>query len=235
MNSVLDLLTKYNQECRHSDEINVSEYVQKSRDKQPKKTPGGGPSIVYEIIRLCDPIFDTIPSNERNHYFVSLITKICTDIDEKTCEFYGNYGFDSRVLKKSLIQSAFQEHTKNRLSSVLYLNEYYQKNFIIQAGNVYYKLCPKNYPQEIFKFERGVFTHTDTDLSKLSVGKSGDIPLKPDVRPQVYKMPLDPITKYTVEKLRELCLNSGIDLYVSGKKKLKKQLYEDLNLKLLLS
>lgn len=242
MDPVLELLSKYNQECRHSETIQVSQYLQKpksaelAKDTHPKHHASvrkGSRSAIYEIFRHHDPLLETIPNNERSHYFTGVITKLCTDIDEKTEECYDAFKFNPRAFKKSLIQSSLQEHAKNRLSSLLYLNEYFKRHFVIVVNDLYFETCPKPYPKEVLVYERGFYALKEHDLASCSQGHWDHIPLAHDVKPLIYQMPLGPIGKYKADELKQLCLENGISLKVGSKNKVKKQLYDELNLKLL--
>ena len=78
-------------------------------------------------------------------YLTQLITKICSDIDEKSTDAYDAFKFNPRVLRKSLIQSSLQSYEKNHLSALFYLNEYYQRHFIIVVGDLYFETCLKSF------------------------------------------------------------------------------------------
>lgn len=234
MNSVLDLVSAYNQECRHSDSIRVSEYLQTSKKTHAANNQSNGShSVVYEILRNLDPILETLPHNEKKHYFTGLITKMCSDIDEKTETCYDSYKFNPRVFKKSLIQSSLQEHQKNRLSSLLYLNEYFKCHFVIVINDIYFESCPKSYPIETLIYEKGLYSFREHDLQQCQKGNWEHIPLLHDVEPCIYQMPLEPIGKYKIEDLKQMCLKNNINLKEGTKNKLKKTLYEELNLHLL--
>lgn len=241
MDSVLELLAKYNQECRHTDDIRTSEYLQKpkqtgipAKPTQPiAQQSRGHHSVVHEILWNHDPLLKTLPPNEQHHYLIGLITKICTDIDEKTHECYDIFKFNSRFFKKSQIQLSLQEHTKNHLSSLLYLNEYFKCHFVIVINDLFFETCPKSYPKDVLVYKNGTYTLTQKDLSTCNQGHWDHIPLIHDVKPNIYQLPLEPIGKYKADELKKLCLENNITLKVGTKNKLKKQLYDELNLKLL--
>ena len=233
MESLFELLSQYNQECRHSESIKESKYIQKSSESLSSGNKGSY-SFIREILLTYDPIFQTIPKKERKIYLKQLITKICSDIDEKSTDAYDNFKFNPRVLKKSLIQSSLQAYEKNHLSALLYLNEYYQRHFVIVVGDLYFETCLKSFPKDTIVFSSGCYTFQEVSLDSLKRGHHDHNPLVHDVKPDVYLMPLLPIGKYKVDQLKELCVEKGIALKDGTKAKVKKTLYDELNRYLLI-
>lgn len=237
MDSVFELLAKYNQECRHADSIQESDYVQSAHTYETEKSlvkTNGSESVIREILLTYDPIFQTLPQKQHKHYLTQLITKICSDIDEKSTDAYDAFKFNPRVLRKSLIQSSLQSYEKNHLSALFYLNEYYQRHFIIVVGDLYFETCLKSFPKDTIVFSSGRYAFREVSLDTLKRGHHDHNPLVHDVKPDIYLMPLLPIGKYKVDELKELCVEKGISLKDGTKAKVKKTLYDELNRYLLI-
>lgn len=154
--------------------------------------------------------------------------EIASDID--------NSGF-TKTFSKNMIQRGLQK--ENHYSSVLYLNHHYKVNCVIynSVTNKYYKTGVKNAP---------IFMCVYGNNNQWSI-MEGDIPqdieystnddlehiLTMDISTNmIYKTNLLAIGKYKVAELEEKAKSLDVPLIVNGKKKNKKILYEDVNLKL---
>ena len=142
----------------------------------------------------------------------------------------------SKNFRVSLIQAGLQGN--NLFSSILYLNEYYKINCIIynQDTNKFYRTTLKNYnPLYCIYKHDSWFTTTDaimnkneefsdiTDLKTIITMDYDDI--------YIFRPYLQPLSKYKVKDLEEEASKHDISLINNGKKKIKKQLYDDINLK----
>ena len=143
----------------------------------------------------------------------------------------------SNKFKVSLIQNGLQN--KNVFSSILYLNEYYKIHCIIynKDTNEFYKTSFKNYEPLYCIYKNNSWflsNEVDIDISKLSVDVNGlKTILTMDINDIIiYKPFLMPITKYKLSDLETIAKEEDISLVnPTGKKKLKKLLYDDINLK----
>ena len=136
-----------------------------------------------------------------------------------------------------LVQSGLQN--KNVFSSILYLNEYYKVHCIIynEDTNKYYRTSLKDY-EPLYCIYRNNSWFTTNELMGDSTQLSDDITdlstiLTIDIKDiYIYKPYLMPITKYKLKDLEEIAKDNDIQLgNETGKKKLKKKLYEEINLK----
>ena len=73
------------------------------------------------IIHKYDNLYSVIPENEKQLYFEKLMMTLCSEMDEKEEENFGNYNYNLKIMKRNIIQNGFQE--KNQLSSLLYLQD----------------------------------------------------------------------------------------------------------------
>ena len=143
----------------------------------------------------------------------------------------------SNKFKVSLIQNGLQN--KNVFSSILYLNEYYKIHCIIynKDTNEFYKTSFKNYEPLYCIYKNNSWflsNEVDIDISKLSVDVNClKTILTMDINDIIiYKPFLMPITKYKLSDLETIAKEEDISLVnPTGKKKLKKLLYDDINLK----
>ena len=125
----------------------------------------------------------------------------------------------------------------NNLSSILYLNELYKIKVIIYNNETdkYYTTTMKNYNPIYCKYVNNSWTlfnqekdiMLENDLQKLD----GIINL--DIDTILIHTPfLSPISKYKMNDLETIAKNENISMiHSNGKKKLKKDIYDEINLK----
>jgi len=232
---IFDLLKDLNTDCNFTDKINESVYTQNITNLTDNKDTYN----IYNSFKKCiiceyDPLYLTLPDNEKSMYLRKLIIEICSGIDENP-QKYENYNFNSRYIKKSLIQYSLQ-NKDDFISSIYYLNDYYKKHFVIEYDNKLYKTCIKNYPIIYLTYNNHKITISESansnqyeDINKLF----NLINIKDDVEKSlisIYKMPLNSIGSYKMDELKQMATEYKISLKNGTKNKIKKDLYEEINL-----
>ena len=141
----------------------------------------------------------------------------------------------SRSFSVSTIQSGFQN--PNNLSSILYLNEHYKINCIIYNSDVnkYYMTSFKDYPKLLCSHVNNKWIKEKNPLPEdiqYSDYKQLSNILNIDCDINIYKPYLGSISKYKMSDLEKMCKEMDVCMVKeNGKKKLKKELYDNLNLK----
>ena len=190
-------------------------------------------SILF--IGLFDPTSSIIEKKDFPIYSVQLLIDIATKIDEQSDTNYDKFNYN-KYMNSTLIQQGLQ--SKNNISSLLYLSDYYgvSTNVYIASSKLKIRTCDKNRKELNIIYHQGKFTDLSESVTTINDSyKEGtfkdlgecfvlDTPTK-----DVYKKYLQPIGKYKVSELTELAIERGISLDSSGKKKIKKQLYDDIN------
>ena len=208
-----------------SKKIKESKYLEGVKVNTPK-----GVDDICEIIIGSNEIeYSSCSSSQKPSFIYTKKLEIASNVDVKD-----NY---IRKFSLSIIQNGLQN--KNNLSSILYLNEYYKVNCIIynEDTNMVYQTSLKNYEKLYCIYKNNSWfpvnesiietTKTSTDIKELDKTLTFDID---DI--YIYKPYLTSITKYKLKDLENIANEFSIPLVnASGKKKLKKQLYEDINLK----
>ena len=142
-----------------------------------------------------------------------------------------------KTFTRIMIQAGLQK--ENHFSSILYLNDHYKTNCIIynQATGKYYSTCFKNYEPFICLYENDKWSIMDTvpdDMNKITLSPISELEhiLTMDFKHEIpYKTDLMSIGKYKAKELEDIAKTLDIPLSVNGKKKVKKVLYDDINLK----
>ena len=214
-----------NSSNQYSKKIKESKYTEGRQGIQKK-----GVDDICEIIIGNNEIeYSSYETPQKSSFILKKKLEIASNVISKE-----NY---SKQFTTSLIQGGFQN--KNVFSSILYLNEFYKIQCIIYNGDTdkYYKTSLKHYePLYCVYKNNSWFTTNEVMMDPTKI--SSDINdlntiLTIDINTLlIYKPYLMPITKYKLKDLEELAKNNGISIVNdTGKKKLKKQLYEDINLK----
>jgi len=190
-----------------------------------------------------DSLCQVVPASERRLFLKQRTMDVGTQIEENSAEFYLPFGFNPKVMKPKLIQLSLQLSldNKNTLSSLLYLNELYKRNFTLVTDNMRVSTCPKDYPVELIVYQKGFYKlklePDDKEITEEVSIESSGIPIRNDLgsaSPTVYQTSLGPIGKYKSGELKTLCTENGLSLKKDGKAKLKAQLYQELYLHLLI-
>ena len=245
---IFDLLNDLNQDCSFVEKINESSYVESitSNTTVPSTassttTASSTPSKFYHNLVTCiisefDPMFQTLNESEQKLYLSQKIMEICSKIDESNT-FYHDYGFNEKIMKPHLIQQGLQMHEKkiNHISSVYYLNEFYKKHFVVTHQNIAYETTLKNYPKIYLSIQGNRVKIGDEMITKGNMNDLFDkIHLVNDIKKEmksVYKMFLEPISKYKIDDLKGIASECNLSLKDGkGKNKVKGQLYEEINL-----
>ena len=232
---IFDLLKDLNQDDLFTDKINESSYTQGL--KQNNNNNNLYNNFVSCIVSEYDPLYLTIPENERKMYMKKLMIEICSEIEEKSDSKYYNYKFNEKIMKSSIIQYGLQmwEKKDNYISSIYYLNEYYKKHFVIIYDNKIYETCFKNYPKIYLNYLNDKImikediNFQSNDLKDLF----NKIKLKNDIKKDmknIYKLFLNPISKYKLDDLKKIAEECNILLKDGSKNKTKQILYDEINL-----
>ena len=182
---------------------------------------------------ICEII---IGDNEIEYYTLNNEQKTIF-IKKKKLEIASNINKDNKYSKSfsiSLLQKGFQNI--NHFSSILYLNDYYKIHCIIynKDNNEFYGTSFKDYPSLICTYHDNKWNKLDDIPSTFNINfnyKDLHNILTLDHNINIYKPYLGSISKYKLKDLEKICIDEGIPLQENGKKKLKKVLYDNINLK----
>lgn len=249
--SVLELLSNLNQECNFTESIKESKYCESIHMKHPKqnnqvkqnqvkqKRVNHYPSIVECILSEYDPLYSTIPENERKLYLKQRVMEICTLIDEEKGKYYDSYHLNEKVMKPKLIQLSLQLslQRKTTLSSLYYLNEFYQKHFVIIESSKYYETSLKEYSKDFILKQGNRYSFNTLNPNNDSYHKSPeqlnqliDSDLNKSKLVDIYQKQLESIGKYKISDLQTIATDLKIHCKKNGKNKTKQILYDEINL-----
>lgn len=177
------------------------------------------------IIGMNELEYNNIDKSHRNSFVVNKKLEIAGDI-KKNDKYHNKFTLN-------VIQNGLQE--MNYLSSILYLNEFYKIHCIIYNSNTkqFYHTSFKDYPKVVCIYKNNTWFHDDTIEVKDSSNDIQELSniLKIDCETAIFKTFLGALSRYKMVDLEGYCKERGISLLKpNGKKKLKKELYDEINL-----
>jgi len=186
------------------------------------------------LLSIKDVNYCLLENNEKDKYVSDQKLHLCSTIDDN----YDNFNFNKKILSKSLICANLQKKD-NILSLILFYNEYYKINIIFynKSSNNVYKTGLKDYEKVFITYynkkwviieekdmnasESGIYS----DINELNT--IIDIDLKTNF---IYNQYLKAISNYKLPDLVEEAKECGVNLNKNnGKKKTKKELYDEIN------
>jgi len=187
---------------------------------------------IYELILSFKDInYSVLNPVEIESYVKTQLLDLCNIIDSN----YTDYNLNKKVLSKQTLCKNLQVN-KDILSSILFYNEYFKINLIIfnKDSNKFYKTGLKDSDNVyISYYNKKWFIHDNiddpgnySDISELS--SIIDIDMKHNF---IYNTYLKAISNYKADDLIEVANELNISLTNdNGKKKIKKELYDEINL-----
>ena len=240
---IFDLLK--NIDSSYCEKIIQSKYTEKPTESTESTL--STESTIYRgfvrcIISEFDLLYNNIPSHEQKIYFKKRVIDICSEMDEQSHVKYHNYKFNESALKSARIQYTLQLYDKkvNYISSIYYLNEYYQQHFVICYKEKMYETSLKKWPRVYLHYESNNKVHmTNIRPDNYTGGIEKELYeygiIENDISKtlkQSYKMPLLPIGKYKIDDVKKIAVENNISLLDGHKKKTKAILYDEVNIHL---
>jgi len=188
-------------------------------------------SIFELILSIKDFNYDILDKAEIEQYVKTQILNLCNIVDTE----YNNYNFNKKILSKSCICNNLQLN-KDTLSLILFYNEYYKINLIIfnKDSNKFYKTGLKDSEKVYISYYDKKWIINDnvddsceySDINELST--VFDIDIKHNF---IYNTYLKAISNYKADDLFTIANECDMSLIKeNGKKKNKKELYDEINL-----
>jgi hypothetical protein len=215
----------------YSKKISVNKYTQDIYVKQDKPSVKYFDSIYECLLSQKDVPYQILNDGEKSDYVKQHLLELCNTVDSE----YDTYNFNKKVLSKQKLCRHLQGN-KNVLSSILFYNEYFKVNLIIfnQSTNKFYKTGLKNYDNMYISCsDKKWLIHESVE----DPGKYSDISdlrsvIEIDMKDNfVYNTYLKAISNYKADDLIGAANELSVGLTkVGGKKKTKKELYDEINL-----
>ena len=224
----MDLLSKFTKDKIYSDRINPSSYEQGiTIDTKPMF-----PSIIDLFFSVYDHHYILVENKDKQLYVKQRLMNIATEIDENKSHKYDNFNY-LKCMNPTLIQQGLQ--AMNTVSALLYLSDYYGVTTHVYLQTPMLKVVTSEKNRTVFNIvytsgckwsEIDVLTdYKEGSFKDLGLGLTLDVKTR-----DIYKKYLNPIGKYKSPELIEIAKEMNLPLDNNGKKKVKKELYDDINL-----
>jgi len=173
-----------------------------------------------------------VGNKDKELYVNQLLVDIATKIDEDRQNKYDVFTY-SKCMNPTLIQQGLQ--SMNSISALLYLGDYYSVtiNVHIESSMIKVRTCEK------IRDEFNILYTSDGKWKELSTGSDsfkegsfkdlGNCFVLDVTTKDIYKKYLNPIGKYKVQELIDIAKSMNLSLEKNGKKKVKKELYDNIN------
>jgi hypothetical protein len=224
----MDLLTTFTKDKIYSDRINPSSYEQGGTIDSKQVFP----SIIDLFFSVYDHHYILIENKDKQLYVKQRLMNIATEIDENKPHKYDNFNY-LKYMNSTLIQQGLQ--AMNTTSALLYLSDYYGVTTNVYLQTPMLKVVTSEKTRTEFNIvytvdckwsEIDVVTdYKDGSFEDLGLGLTLDVKTR-----DIYKKYLNPIGKYKSPELIEIAKEMNLPLDKGGKKKVKKELYDDINL-----
>jgi hypothetical protein len=221
----MDLLSKFPSSKIYCDRINNSSYEQSININKVY------PSIIDLFFYNFDHHYSLIENKDKKMYVKQLLVNIATQIDEDKVNKYDKFNY-LKCMNPTLIQQGLQK--SKTVSCLLYLSDYYNvtTNVYFDESKSYVVTSDKDRKKFNILFKDNKWSELTnlpdyklSDFNILSEGLILDVKSK-----DIYKKYLNPIGKYKAQELIDIAKEMGIPLENNGKKKVKKDLYNDINI-----
>ena len=175
--------------------------------------------------------YQILPTNDDKENFIY----------QKKLDLAGLNGFDKGKyipkFSKKLISSGLQE--LNSLSSILYLNLYFNCNLTIYNNSTdrYYQTGIKGENIMMCEYRNNSWFDKEP-IQDVEYSDMNDLKgvLNLDINTiMIYQSSLKSIGNYKMDELKKMATEYDIPLKGNGKSKLKKEIYEEINLKIILN
>ncbi len=215
----------------YSKKININKYTQDIYKKE-EEIVIQYKSIYESLLSQKDVPYQILNDHEKEDYVKQHLLELCNIVDSN----YETYNFNKKVLSKQKLCRNLQGN-KNVLSSILFYNEYFKVNLIImnESTGKLYKTGLKDYDKlYISCSDKKWIVHESVDDSS-SYSDITDLSsvIEIDIKDNfVYNTYLKAISNYKADDLTNIANELNISLNKNnGKKKTKKELYDEINYK----
>jgi hypothetical protein len=215
----------------YSKKISVNKYTQDIYVKQDKPSVKYFDSIYECLLSQKDVPYQILNDGEKPDYVKQHLLELCNTVDSE----YDTYNFNKKVLSKQKLCRHLQGN-KNVLSSILFYNEYFKVNLIImnESTGKLYKTGLKDYDKLYISCsdKKWVLHESVEDSSTYSdIGDLSSV-IEIDMKDNfVYNTYLKAISNYKADDLTNIANELNVSLIKdNGKKKTKKELYDEINL-----
>lgn len=230
----MELLSNHMSSRVFCDKISASNYQQhiSNTDTSCKVYP----TMVELLLTHFDHHYSMVDAKDKLLYMKQRLIELATLLEEKKPEYYDKFKYNKKM-SISTIQHGLQ--SLEHVSCLLYLADLYKIRVEVYLDKTKQKILTTEKDKPVFNLiytEKGKWyttdtltteleQYTDSEFNALSECLVLDISTK-----DVYVRYLNSIGNYKLPELVEMATQRNISLMNGNKKKVKKQLYDEINL-----
>jgi len=227
----MDFLENIRYKQKYTTSIKESKYTQSTTNVINNIHDSSNSYKTLEELIIYTYDHNSLLNDNTKLYIEQFKLKLATDIDEKSSDKYDNYKY-SKKMKKNLIQNGLQQI--DAISTIIYLGDIFSIDIIIKSNDNYYQLV--NRKQDIFFVECKDGLWRSIEKCEYTLNTSEDLQniLDYNINPEeIYIKYLKPISNYKIQELMDIAEKYNIDIKINGKKRTKLDLYNEINIKVI--
>lgn len=228
----MEFLSNINYSKKYCSTINESKYTQSIQKVVNKVYDKTNSYKTLEEVIIYSYDHNSLLNDNTNLYIDQYKLKIASNIDENSKNFYDNYKY-SKKMKKNLIQCGLQ--SKNNISSIIYLGDLFKIDIVVKVNDNYYKIADRNREDYFVEYKDGLWRNIKVEnyVSQKTLDDLESI-LKFNINVNdIYIKYLKPISNYKIQELIDIAQSKNIDIKINGKKRTKLDLYNEINIKVI--
>tara|TARA_Y100000389_G_scaffold203402_2_gene251716 strand:- start:6343 stop:7050 length:708 start_codon:yes stop_codon:yes gene_type:complete len=228
----MDILLNNTNTKTYCKSINNSTYIQKSNNKSRSFFP----NIIELLFTNYDHLYSVIEPKDKNLYVNQRIVEICSLMEEDSVKYYDRFNYNKKM-DRTTIQYGLQK--MNHVSTLLYLADLYNISVIVYLDKTHKKIITSDKDRTLVhvvytcggkwyikdKIDSEHSDYKDDEFNNLSECLVTDISTK-----HIYNKYLGSIGNYKYGELVDIAKDRNIELNKDGKKKVKKILYDEINI-----
>ena len=227
----MDFLENIRYKQKYTTSINESKYTQSTENviNNIHDTSNSYKTLEELIIYTYD--HNSLLNENTKLYIEQFKLKLATDIDEKSSDKYDNYKY-SKKMKKKLIQNGLQQI--DTISTIIYLGDIFSIDIIIKSNDNYYQLVHRKRNIFFVEYKDGLWRSIEKCSYTLNTSEDLQNILDYNINPEeIYIKYLKPISNYKLQELIDIAQKYNIDIKINGKKRTKLELYNEINIKVI--
>ena len=227
----MDFLENIRYKQKYTTSINESKYTQSTTNiiNNIHDTSNSYKTLEELIIYTYD--HNSLLNDNTKLYIEQFKLKLATDIDENSSNKYDNYKY-SKKMKKKLIQTGLQQI--DTISTIIYLGDIFSIDFIIKSDDNYYQLVHRKRDTFFVEYKDGLWRSIEKCEYTLNTSEDLQNILDYNINPgDIYVKYLKAISNYKIQELIDIAQKHNIDIKINGKKRTKLNLYNEINIKVI--
>tara|TARA_Y100001970_G_C14059300_1_gene763313 strand:+ start:115 stop:822 length:708 start_codon:yes stop_codon:yes gene_type:complete len=230
MDTLIHLIENINTDCNFSKKITIHDFTENNLKREKNYN-----NLIFCILDNYDPILSNSSEEDKKLVFKQRISEICSQIEENPSIFYNKFKYNKKNISIQYIQKSIQVSIDGDIqyySSLNYLNDLYKTHFVLvdSIKKEYYETSDKNYLKKYILVRNNNYELNDMISSEFIKKDINNCTFVVIDSQKIYASYLMPMNKYKLADLQNEAKKINISILMNGKAKLKKVLYDEINI-----